>query len=229
MLLVIALVSLPTALPAQSAAKGSRGSQASVMQPDVLVLILDGVGSDDQVSITYAAAVSQARASEDVAALVRDTRWTVRDVKVSTAKTSTPNGASAMRTSARFSVAPLVNRAEGTLPLEPFIIALKRFKTIQVNYLVMSSFEFRGLEDFENDSVKVMLSRSGGSYVYRIDVKNPDFGVINLPSKQVEPVAKPAEKAGMPVSARVLLVIGLALVVGVIAYIVAAWFSRSRR
>ena len=76
---------------------------------------------------------------------------------------------------------PVVNVAAGTLPLEPFIVALKRFPSIEVQYLLMSPMVFAGLKDFENKYVKITMNQSTNSYVYRIRVKDSHFDRLGLP------------------------------------------------
>ncbi|MCL5103041.1 MAG: hypothetical protein M1133_02845 [Armatimonadetes bacterium] len=199
----------------------------STASPDVLVLVLNGLGPFDQVSINYTSAIPDQDAKNDVAALARDTGWMVRNVEVTTKSVNRPGAKPT--TAVMFKTPGIVKPQEGLLALEPFIAALKRFGSIQVNYLVYDSrFGFRGLRDFENRYVKIAMSQTGNSYVYRVRVKDKDFTRLKLPLRpEVEHVAAPREST--PVGARVMLVIGFALIGAVVAYFLVACISRSRR
>ncbi|MEK7679937.1 MAG: hypothetical protein AAB356_07075, partial [Deltaproteobacteria bacterium] len=184
--------------------------------PDVLVLVLNGLGPFDQVSINYTSAIPDQDAKNDVAALSRDSGWMVQEVKVTTKAVNRPGAKPT--TAVMFKTPGIVDPQQGLLRLEPFIDALKRFDSIQVNYLVYDSrFGFRGLRDFENRYVRIAMSQTGNSYVYRVQVNDKDFTRLRLPLRpEARPVAPPREP--MPVGARVMLVMGIALIGAVAAY-----------
>ena len=200
-----------------------KSAAKKLTSPDVLVLVLSGMGPYDQVSINYTSAVSKLDAQRDLDTLARKTAWNIQNQSISTQAGSMPGAKST--TSATFQVLPVVNASQGVLPLEPFIVVLKRFKTIQINYLVASSFTFQGLKNFEDDFVKINLSRSGNSYLYTVGVKNSNFDRLNLPLKEE---SKAPQKASMPVGARVLLIIGLALICALLVYGVVTVLTKGR-
>jgi hypothetical protein len=202
-----------------------KGAARPVSGPQVLVLVLSGIGAFDQVSINYNSKIPKGEALKDIESLVRETAWPVRDPRVTVAQPSTPGAK--RTTSSVFRTPPLANTRDGTLPLEPFILALRRFGSIQVNYLIASQFAFRGLEDFENDRVKITLRQAGNSYQYSVRVKKGDFDRLTLPLKPAENA--PRQPPGMSVAARAMLILGLALAGAVIAYLVAAHVARERR
>lgn len=192
-------------------------------RPDVLVLVLSGMGPFDQVSINYTSAIPKQEAMRDIDALVRETSWLVRDARVTVASSSTPGAKPT--TSSVFRTPPLASSREGTLPLEPFVSVLRRFPSIEVNYLVASQFAFRGLKEFETEWVKIDLKQSGNSYLYRVRVRDKGFRRLGLPLVQPKPPAPRPEPAG----AKVLIVLGLAIAASAIVYLVAGYMTRSRR
>lgn len=189
--------------------------------PDVLVLVLSGMGSVDQVSINYASDVSEARAKADMDALGKETGWTLRAVRVSRRPVG-PGGAR-NTTSGSFVALAAVNYTEGLLPVAPFVTVLKRFSNIEINYLLPERFQFHGLEDFENEFVKLHLERRGMSYLYRIRVKNNDFSRLILPAHQPKAQPKPQ---GMSSGWRLVISIVLAALAALLAYWAAGRFLR---
>jgi len=200
-------------------------AKGASFSPDVLVLVLSGMGPFDQVSINYTSALPEQEALKDIDALARETSWLVRDTKVTTAGSSTPGARPT--TSSVFRTPPLPSSRDGTLPLEPFVSVLRRFPSIEVDYLVASQFAFRGLKEFENEWVKIDLKQSGNSYLYRVRVKDKGFRRLGLPLVQPRPAAP--RRAGTPAGARVLIIIGLAIAAAAVVYLAAARLSRARR
>jgi len=192
--------------------------------PDVLVLVLSAGGAVDQVAMNYSTLVPQKDAVKDIAELNKLTGWIIRNGKVTNETAAVPGAKPS--TSSSFQTPPIANFRDGTLPIEPFITVLKRFKNIQVIYLVGSQFVFRGLKDFEDDNVKIKLEQNSGSYKYQITVKNGDFARLGLPLKQEKIIQK--QPAGMPVGARIFWIIVIALAGGVLAYLLAVTFSKRR-
>ena len=186
--------------------------------PDVLVLVLSGMGPLDQISINYTSAIPKQQALGDIDALARDYSWIVREARVTVASSSTPGARPT--TSSVFRTAPLPNSREGTLPLEPFVSVLRRFGSIRVNYLLAMPFEFRGLKEFESEYVKIDLKRGGNSYQYTVRVKGRDFKRLGLPL--TEPKAHEPARAGTLAAARTLIIVGLALAAALVAYLIAA-------
>jgi hypothetical protein len=224
-LLVCVLVLALAHLPGGLAVAQPKPTQPPSMSPQVLVMVFSGVGPLDQVAINYNKLASKAEAETDVSALAKDPSWMVRNVRFTTGKPSTPGAQET--TSSLFQAAPLPNARLGSLPIEQFIIALRRFKIIQINYLVASGFDFRGPQDFENRYVKIQLKRSGSnSYQYTVNVKDAGFDQLSLPIPKPEaPAPQPETSRG---GGRIVLIIGIALAIGVCAYVVAVLASRAR-
>ncbi|MGC8862192.1 MAG: hypothetical protein ACP5R5_05370, partial [Armatimonadota bacterium] len=216
-----ALLAFALALLAAAAVSAAKPN-AEHFSPDVLVLVLSGIGPFDQVSINYATEIPKKQALKDIDALVRETAWLVRDARVTTASSHTPGGRPT--TSSVFRTPPLASTTDGTLPLEPFVSALRRFRSLEVNYLVCSKFTFRGLKEFENKWVKINLKRSGNSYLYRVRVKDSSFRRLGLPLVQPKPPARRSH--GLAAGARVAVGVGLAAAASAIVYLAASRLSR---
>ena len=216
--LITVLVSCGSIIFAQD-----KSAPKKLSSPDALVLVLSGMGPNDQVSINYATAVSKIDAQKDLDVLAKSTGWVIQNQSITTQAGHTPGAKPT--TSANFQVSPIVDARQGTFPLEPFLVALKRFKTIQVNYLVASQFPFQGLKNFENDYVKINLGRSGNSYLYTVDIKNSNFDRLDLPLREQNNAPK---KAPMPLGARIMIIVGMSLVGAVLVYIIVSYLTKAR-
>ncbi len=193
-------------------------------RPQVLVLVMGGFGSSQMCSINYDRVVELEKAQSDLDAIAAAGNWEVRDARGETKASGGPRPTPT--TSISFAAKGLIDQANGTLPLEPFLVGLKRFKYIEVDYITPSQFVFQGLKDFENEFVKIDLRQSGNSYRYRVVVKDGDFEKLNLPSRELEkPKAEQPQPSG---GRRIALAIGLAVVAALVVYIVMAYMAKRR-
>lgn len=193
-------------------------------RPQVLVLVLGGFGPSDQCSINYDSVVALPKAQSDLDTIGAAGKWQVSNAKGETKASGGPK--SAATTSISFTAKGLIGYSDGTLPLEPYIIGLKRHKYIEVDYIAPSSFVFHGLEDFENDFVKIQLVQSGNSYRYRIVVKDPGFSKLDLPRRESEQ-PKTEESRGTG-ARRLMMAIGTAVLASLVAYLVVMYMSKRR-
>ena len=220
--LAVILLGICSLSQAQTKAPAARDE---ISNPDVLILVLSGTGPWDQVSVNYAAEVSVADVRKDILALANDYKWIIKNERASTALASIPGAKPT--TSMSFQTPRIVNADSGLLPIEPFITTFKRFKSMEIVYLTGSEFRFRGLKNFDNEYVNIRMKQSSGSYRYRIEIKDNEFERLGLPQREVKQDNR--QRAPMSAGVRVMLSIGLALAVAVVAYLIAAHFTKSRK
>lgn len=205
----------------------SFATDAKLKSPDVLVLVLNGSSPQESVSVQYTTEVPDEIAEADLKALVKATRWRVGKYEITTDTANSPGAKPT--TSISFQTPLIVDTRAGLLPIEPFIDVFKRFDNIQVNYLVMSSFKFAGLKDFENNFVKVKFKASGNSFQYSVQVKENDFKKAELPLQYVSSNKSAASQTGLSPVMRIILIIVIALLGSMSAYFMAAYICRRRK
>lgn len=221
LLLYLAIISLSLTTPTLAAPDVS----AKFTHPNVLVLVLGGFGAYDQVSINYTGVVALPKAQADLDASASIGKWQALNARGETKSSGGPNPTPT--TSISFEAKGIIGYGNGTLPLEPFITALKRFEFIEIDYIVPNGFSFQGLEDFENPYVKIQLSPTGNSYRYRVVVKDTGFTKLDLPLLQpTKP--KQAPETGMPLGARIALGVGLGLLGGAAVYMVTTYILKRK-
>jgi len=200
-------------------------ADAGFGQPDVLILVMGGMGPYDQCAINYNSVVDLKTAQTDLDTVAKLGDWRPSNEKGETKSSGGPKPIPT--TSITWQAQGIIGYSNGTLPLEPFVTAFKRFKYIEVDYIVPSSFRFRGLKDFNNRFVNVQLSQPGNSYRYRVVVKDDSFTKLDLPLVQpAEAVA--AEKPGMSAGTRAGLALGIGVLAAVLVFFGVSYLSKRR-
>lgn len=209
-------------------APGSHGAP-SVPRPEVIVLVSAGPDGNDTVAITYARAVSDKAARSDLDALLRLTHWPARGVVIDTARLvrDTPK-----MTSVSFAAPMVVPYPEGMLPVAPFILAYKQYRSLVVVFQPQRQFGSKGPASYEDRQVKVELQENPGSYRYNVWVADAAFTSLSLPAKTAAGTQESPDATGKAAPPRVLILVlafGLAISVGLAVYaLVAARVGRKR-
>ena len=113
--------------------------------------------------------------------------------------------------------APLA-KADGSLVLEPFILALREFSRVQITYNVPDVFTYTGSPRFETGGVLVTLTKQPGALNFMAEIANHQVTALPVPLAK-DPTPAPTRSA--PGSGRILgalLVILLALGAGLVAF-----------
>ncbi len=192
--------------------------------PDVMALIISGSMPQDMASIIYNSEVPRANAIADLKEVARLAGWKVSNVSVST-EASAPGGPK--MTSIDFQVdSGAVEWATGIIQVEPFIVALKRFDKIQINYALQGKLPFRSIRDYQNKYVDIDFDTTNRTYSYAVTVKDRDFDKLGLPLIVSQPKEGPGAKtAGNTTggSGKIIwLALLLALAAGVVVYVISS-------
>lgn len=192
----------------------------------MLVLVLSIMGGYDEIQINYTSVVPDAQVRQDLAALTSKTGWTVQRVHTTTLSSKTPGAKPTTQTT--FLAPSIINRTQGLLPIALYIDTLKRFKVIEVDYILAQGMRFGGLQDYENNDVKIQFKQAGNSYTYRITVKNPNFVKVSIPEHAV-PRGQSNETGDVSTGARILLIVSISLIGAVLVYLAVIFWSRRRQ
>ncbi|MGI6296693.1 MAG: hypothetical protein ACOX3G_11460 [Armatimonadota bacterium] len=197
----------------------------SAFRPKVLVLIMGNQNAQDLVSVNYTSVVPLATAQADLDKVAALGGWSPVNAKGETRASGGPEPVDSTSISYQ---AQVLGYDKGTLPIEPFITALKRFELIEIDYLTPAAFQFNGLQDYEDKYVKIELQAMGThTYRYRITVKNAGFTKLDLPLTQpAEPVE--AQQAGRTIGQRLLLGLLFGLGGALVVYILTTVILRRR-
>lgn len=217
---------------------------AQTAMPDVQIMVAPGLGNWT-IAVVYPRQVSHAETEARLKRLTAITGWKLdklefedkrldrnalesRDPSVQRAAKKV--GTAPVMSSVSFhTTANLVDSAQGTLTLEPFLRAFRDMNRINVTYLIFSPFTYRGLRQFTDNRVEIALSAQEGAFTYQAQLKDHTFEQLNLPTKDVakQESYRAAENTNGPGRKLLLgtgLVALLALGVAGIAYAVAQRF-----
>lgn len=188
-------------------------------------MIMANQNARDLVSVNYASVVPLATAQADLDKVAALGGWSPVNAKGETRASGGPEPVDSTSISYQ---AKIVAYDKGALPIEPFIMALKRFEYIEIDYLTPAAFHFNGLRDYEDKYVKIELQATGeNTHRYRITVKDAGFTKLDLPLTQpAEPVE--AQQTGRTVGQRLLLGLLFGLGGALVVYIFTTVILRRR-
>ena len=198
--------------------------RAQVSMPDVQIMVAPGLGSWS-VAAVYPKAVPHAETQARLKRLASVTGWKMeklafedRRLDRSAMESQDPKiqreakavGAAPVMSSASFQTsANLVDPAQGTLALEPFLQAFRDVNRVNITYLIPGQFAYKGPKQFSDSRVDMSLFSQGGAYTYQVQLKDHKFETLNLPIKEVarQESYRSAENSSAP--RRLLLGTGL--------------------
>lgn len=173
----------------------SAQAQQTTQMPDVQIMVMPGP-SGFNVATVYPHQIPHAETNQRLKRLelsgwqvqgltyedrpLERTRRSSKSPSVSkAAKDSAP---APIMSSASFQLnAPVVDYAQGTLALEPFLKAFRDVQRVNVTYLVPGQFTFRGMRQYADNRVEVSLFAQEGAYTYQVVLKEHNFESLNLP------------------------------------------------
>jgi len=215
---IVATTAIPSsALQPLSASRGNHsgsriGTAAKGVPVQLMLVPMDSHGTMTA-ALTYPHRVAEAEARQDLGQLSTLTGWRISGISISNNPETREERLST--TSVEFSVSNALFLQTSTLPVEPLIIALKRFKSIVLIFAMRRDYLFQGMGDYENDFVDIRYGSIGQTHTYRVSVKRTDFSALGLPTT-VRPAsqASPAPR-GTPWAVMWPLVISVLIGIGV--------------
>ena len=206
LVMLAAPVSAQSSLPAAVSIAGP---------PEVLVLVYQQPGGQDQVNITYAHLVPHAQASADIDSLTQLSGWPISSRRIKDASAPLQNRTGAM-TSVTFQVPGVVQDSAHTFPVEVLARAFQKYKRLNAVFFVGPQFQFQGARSYADTNIKVVLDQHDTTYAYKVEVLGRSFGRLPLSASAA---GGPAHRSPWGV---LLGIIGLAALAGLAAYFVAA-------
>jgi hypothetical protein len=193
---ILCISTARTAFSQEHPAPGAKSSSAADL-PDVLVLV-EPIGEEANVAVTYSRAVSHADARSSLSRLAGLAGWKLRRVSVndqelfaddeSGRRTSLGKQTGIEATAAN--VAVTYGRA---FRLQPFVEAYRDAGRLDLLFLMGGLNEFTGLRSYDDPALSVKLLQEGGPYRYRIEVRKRSGALPKLPlDEPVTPRKAPA-------------------------------------
>ena len=208
-LLVLALPIYAQSPPPAAAAVSVAGP------PEVLVIVYQQPGAQDQVNITYAHLVPHAQVSADIDTLTQLSGWPISSRRIKDAPAPLQNRTGKM-TSVTFQVPGVVQDSAHTFPVEVLARAFRKYKRLNAVFFVGPLFQFQGARSYADNDIKVVLDQHDTAYAYQVEVLGQSFGRLPLAASAA---SAPAHRS--PWGA-LSAIVGLAALAGLAAYFLAA-------
>ncbi len=210
-------VSSPTA-PSTSAATAT---EAPTSNPQVIVIVYAMPGGLDQVGVTYDGRVSDVQARADLAALASRAGWAPQAVRVSNERGP---GDGPVMTSVECA-AQVLRPATHNLPLEPILLAFRRYKRFSAVFLMPPGYPYWGPLALTASGAEVTAEKNAGGFTFHFVVTDPQ--VKALPYTVRDPAAPkpPPPPKRNPLALRLALVVAGTLGVAALVYGVATWLQ----
>ena len=193
--------------------------------PDVMVLI--SMKGDDIASLAYPKLVSKEQVASDLARFSKESHWSIANVKI-TNDGGMQSGEVHPSTSVDFVRTDSGKYDTRSMDIAPIITAFKKSSIIQIVFMTSSTWQFSGVQNFEDGHVRIDLSGSPGSYQYRVHVKDHNFDKLILPIQEAAKQQKLETKRGGIGATYIILVILLALATAVTVFFITKQLTTKR-
>jgi hypothetical protein len=178
----------------------------------------------DRVGITYDHQVNREDALADLKELARLAGWAPDGVTITHEK-STPG--SPVMTSVEFN-AKAFDAATHSFPIEPVVLAFKRFKKVGAVFLIGKGYPYWGPLNYRTPQVSMIGEAGTGAFTFHFTILDPNVSQFQIPLRDPNAPKAPPQKKATPLLYRFLIVLLMAFVISLIAY-VAAWGVTKRR
>ncbi len=193
--------------------------------PDVMILVRKMGRNTDEVAVVYNEEVEEDIVDNDMQAISDAGGWLLRGVRIDT--TASDVRSARKTTSASFITQDLAIQP-GTLPIAPFITALKRYDKIEIMFSRSEDFEYSGPVTFNSPYVAVEYRPGGSMHVFSVRITDRSFDKLDLPLVK-EDEKTHAKPTSLPVWTRVLIVAVLAVVMAILVYMIVIKRNQSQK
>jgi hypothetical protein len=229
LLVIIALsVSLPAAVSAETGTETAAQSIPTATVPDVQIVVSPDPAGKWIIAAVYPSKIDRKKAEARAKEMLSLGKWKGTDLlfeNKALERTENPKGMAPPPVMSSVTLSTggnLVNYADGTLALEPFIRAYRDLGRLNLLFLVPGTFTYRGPHSYSNKDIDLKYAAGGSALTYVVQVKNHDLGALQLP--RYEPAvasAAPAAagvKAGGSAASKMIGVVLIALVAAGLAF-----------
>lgn len=178
---------------------------------------------EDHLTFTYNRVVSMQTVQRDLIAYNKLTNKPLHMVTVTTGKTPLTAARSDRMTSVTFMAADVIQPRSGHFDIDPFIEALKPYRKQRIAFVAPVGFQFTGLRSYKDDYLTINVSTGGDErgamYTYDVDVNNPSFTGLHLPTWQADPRSTQVATAQSNDRVRLIKILGIVLVGSIAAFV----------
>jgi hypothetical protein len=193
----------------------------AAQRPDLVVLAFPFPGGTWMLSTVYPGKESKERAEDRVQRLLKIAQWEGKDLKFeerALEQTGKEWGVEApVMSSITFSTTGALVSGEGTLALEPFLLAFRDLETIHLTVAVPQGFTYMGVQQFADNRVAFSCKAGEGAISCMAKIKDHSIERLDLPQFQSQVTEQTVSSKGNAQSANTPLIIGFALMASLAA------------
>ncbi|MFQ3549008.1 MAG: hypothetical protein SNJ70_04600 [Armatimonadota bacterium] len=189
--------------------------------PDVLILVMAGFNDKDEISINYSKVVDDETVKNDIQRIKEISKWDIKEFRITNEKANLPGAQ--LSTSVNIKVKNAVDFESGKLPIGVFVNGLKRLDSIRVNFIMMQTFEFKGIGNYSDDYIMMAFSFTNTTYRYDIIIKDRSFEYIELDIDKINELK--AREQNKKTTSVYFIVLLIAVVGAAIGYFVTLYIT----
>lgn len=191
--------------------------------PDLQIIVMGGLPGGDQVNVTYPGVPDAIVLRNDVDSLCKQLNVDAGRVHISTEGLPEAGGLSPLMTSVTLTAQGAAPLNTGTLPVDKLILALRSYHRLAVTYILPPTFRYTGFQQYSDRNLKVLLTRRESTYLYAVEIENPNFRTLTLPTSDTVVTPHVAPQSGGD-GLGMILIKGLAILVVIAIAGTAGWF-----
>lgn len=229
-LLMAALVGglRPGAFGAETGSPAAAQSISTVTVPDVQIVVSPDPSGQWVIAAVYPSKTDRPKAESRAKDMLSFGKWKGNGLlfeNKALERTENPKGMAPppMMSSVTLSTSGnVVNYADGTIALEPFIRAYRDLGRINLLFLVPGTFKYRGPHSYKDSDIEMTFAPGGSALTYVVQVKNHNLSTLRLPRFEPAVATATPSVAGHKTSgnkaSRMIGVIALALAAAGLAF-----------
>ncbi|GAB4466456.1 MAG: hypothetical protein OHK0029_37810 [Armatimonadaceae bacterium] len=171
--------------PGGAAAGDGAVPLAITQTPDVVVIAFPFPGGQWMLSTVYSQKVERGTAEKRVKDWEARTGWAAGNLEFENRaldQVGNDFGVKApVMSSLSFSTNGALVGSDGTVALEPFLLAFRDLETVHVVFATPQGFDYKGVRDFESDQVSVSCFAGQGSVSCQTKIKDHNAQSFDLP------------------------------------------------
>lgn len=203
---------VPDAQVTPEIAAEAQSARIPAERPQAQIVVIGMPDGQWAVASSYPKQVSQEEALGRLRKLIEVSGWKPNgDVKISDSAAPGESGGTKLSSASFTTANPVVDVANGRLPLEPFVRAFSDLSRINVTVFPPPGFTFNGLGDYSDKNVEVGLAPGQGTFTYVVNIKNHTPQSLSLPR---QPSGTSGGATGQPAAMAAVVFLALAAAAG---------------
>ncbi|MES2464390.1 MAG: hypothetical protein V4671_27840, partial [Armatimonadota bacterium] len=180
-------VSVPATVSAQSKTEPAAQSISTANVPDVQIVVSPDPTGQWVIAAVYPSKTDRKKAEARAKEMLALGKWQTSGLlfeNQALERKDNPKGMApppVMSSVTLSTKGNIVNYADGTIDLEPFIRAYRDLGRLNLLFLVPGTFKYRGPQGHSDEDIDLKYASGGSALTFVVQVKNPKLEKLRLP------------------------------------------------